>query len=48
MEIVTAIREAIQDLLANIFQRYFQQLYQSWQTCIAASSDYFEEGCAYV
>jgi hypothetical protein len=47
-EIVTATREAVQDLPANIFQQYFQQLYKRWQICPAASSDYFEEGCGYV
>jgi hypothetical protein len=36
-EIVTATREAVQDLSANILQQRFQQLYQCWQTCIAAS-----------
>jgi histone-lysine N-methyltransferase SETMAR len=47
-EIVTATREAIWDLPANIFQQCFQELYQCWQTCIVANSDYFEGGCGYV
>jgi histone-lysine N-methyltransferase SETMAR len=36
-KIVTARREAIQDLPADIFQQCFQQLHQRWQTCIAAT-----------
>jgi hypothetical protein len=48
LEIVTATRETVQDLLANNFQQCFHQLYQSWQTCIAVNSDYFEGGCGYV
>jgi histone-lysine N-methyltransferase SETMAR len=47
-EIVTATKEAIWDLPANIFQQCFEQLYQHWQTCIAASGDCFEGGCGYV
>jgi hypothetical protein len=47
-EIFTATREAVQDLPANIFQQCFQELYQSWQTCIVANGDYFEGGCGYV
>jgi hypothetical protein len=47
-EIVTTTREAIRDLPANIFQQCFQQLYQHWQTCIPANSDYFEGGCGNV
>jgi hypothetical protein len=47
-EIVTAAREAVRDLAANIFQQCFQQLYQRWQNCIAANGDYFEGGCGYV
>ncbi|KAJ4451915.1 hypothetical protein ANN_03393 [Periplaneta americana] len=31
-EVMTATREAIRDLPANIFQQCFQQLYQRWQT----------------
>jgi histone-lysine N-methyltransferase SETMAR len=42
-EVVTATREAIWDLPADIFQQCFQQLYQRWQTCILANSDYFED-----
>jgi hypothetical protein len=47
-ETVTATREAILDLPANIFQQWFQQLYQCWQTCIAANGDHSEGGCGYV
>jgi hypothetical protein len=47
-EIVTATREAIWDLPANIFQQCFQQLYKHWQTCVVANGDYFEGGCGYV
>jgi hypothetical protein len=47
-EIVTATREAVWDLPANIFEQCFQQLYQHWQTCMAANGDYFEGGCGYV
>lgn len=47
-EIVTATREAVRDLPANIFQWCFQHPYQRWQTCIAANSDYFDGGCVYV
>jgi hypothetical protein len=47
-EIVAATREAVWDLPANIFQQCFQQLYQRWQTCIAANGDYFEGECEYV
>jgi hypothetical protein len=47
-EIVTAIREAVLDLPANISQQCFQQLHQHWQTCIAANGDYFEGRCRYV
>jgi histone-lysine N-methyltransferase SETMAR len=47
-EIITATREAVRDLPANIFHQCFQQLYQRWQTCIAANGDYFEGGCGYV
>jgi hypothetical protein len=47
-EIVTATRETARDFPANIFQQCFQQLYQRWQTCIAANGDYFEGGCGYV
>jgi hypothetical protein len=46
-KIVTATREAIQDLPANIFKPCFQQLYQGWQACIEANCDYFEGGCGY-
>jgi hypothetical protein len=42
-EIITVTREAVLDLAANIFQQCFQQLYQRWQTCIAANGDYFED-----
>jgi histone-lysine N-methyltransferase SETMAR len=42
-EIVTAAREAVQDLPANIFQQCFQQLWQCWQTCIAANGDFLRE-----
>jgi transposase len=47
-EMVTATREAVWDLPANIFQQCFQQLYQHWQTCIVANGNYFEGGCGYV
>jgi hypothetical protein len=43
-EIVTATREAVWNLPANICQ----QLYQRWQICIAANGDYFEGECEYV
>jgi hypothetical protein len=43
-EITTATEEVIWDLPANIFQL----LYQCWQTCIVANSDYFEGGRGYV
>jgi hypothetical protein len=42
-KIVTASREAMWYILANIFQHCFQQLYQCWQACIAANSSCFEE-----
>ncbi|KAJ4434269.1 hypothetical protein ANN_22821 [Periplaneta americana] len=44
-KVMTATREAVRHLPANIFQRCFQQLHQRWQTCIAANGDYIEEGC---
>jgi histone-lysine N-methyltransferase SETMAR len=47
-EIVAATREAVWDLSANNFHQCFQQLYQSWQTCIAAKGDCFEGECEYV
>jgi hypothetical protein len=47
-EIVTATREAMPDLPANIFQQCFQQLYQCWQTCIVANGNYFEGRCGSV
>jgi histone-lysine N-methyltransferase SETMAR len=47
-EIITATREAVQDLPTNVFQQCFQQLYQCWKTCIAANGDYFKGGCGYV
>jgi hypothetical protein len=47
-EIIIATREAVRDLPANIFQQCFQQLYQHWQTCIAANGDYFDGECGYV
>jgi hypothetical protein len=47
-EIVAATEEAVWDLPANIFQQWFQQLYQCWQTCIAANGDCFEGECEYV
>jgi histone-lysine N-methyltransferase SETMAR len=47
-KIITATREAVRDLPADIFQQCFQQLYQCWQNCIAANDDYFEGGCGYV
>jgi hypothetical protein len=47
-EEVAATREAIWDLPANIFQQCFQQVYQRWQTCIAANGDCFEGECEYV
>jgi transposase len=47
-DIVNATRKAVRDLPINIFQHCFQQLYQRWQTCIAANGDYFEGGCGYV
>jgi hypothetical protein len=47
-EIVTATRETVWDIPANIFQQCFQQLYQCWRTCIAVKGDYFEGGCGYV
>ena len=40
-EVMTATRQAVRDLPANMFQRCFQQLYQRWHMCIAASDDYF-------
>jgi hypothetical protein len=42
-EIVTATREAIQDIPANIFQQCFQRPYQRWQTCIAANGNCLRE-----
>jgi histone-lysine N-methyltransferase SETMAR len=45
---ITATREAVWDHPVNIFQQCFQQLYQCWQTCIAANGDYFEGGCGNV
>jgi hypothetical protein len=47
-EIITAIKEAVRDLPANIFQQCFQHLYQRWQSCVVANGDYFEGGCGYV
>jgi hypothetical protein len=47
-EIVTATREATWDLPANISQQCLQQLYQRWQTCIAANDNCFEGECKYV
>jgi hypothetical protein len=47
-KIVAAIREAVWDLPADIFQQCFQQLYQRWQTFIAANGGYFEGKCEYV
>jgi hypothetical protein len=47
-EIVSATREAICDLPANIIQQCFQQLYQRWQICVAANGDCFEGECEYV
>ena len=47
-EIIIATREAVRDLLANMFHRCFQQLYQRWKACIAANVYYFEEGCGSV
>jgi hypothetical protein len=47
-EIVAATREAVWDLPAHIFQQCLQQLYQRWQTCIAANGDCFEGECEYV
>ena len=44
-EVMIFTREDVWDLLANKFQRCFQQLYQCWQMCIVANSDYFEGGC---
>jgi hypothetical protein len=46
-EIVAATREAVWDLPTNTFQQCFQQLYQRWQTCIAANGDCFEGECEY-
>ncbi|KAJ4450365.1 hypothetical protein ANN_01786 [Periplaneta americana] len=42
-KVMTATREAIRHLPANIFQQCFQQLHQRWQTCIEANGDYIEE-----
>jgi hypothetical protein len=47
-EIVAATSKAIWDLPANSFQQCFQQLYQGWQTCMAANGDCFEGECEYV
>jgi hypothetical protein len=47
-EIVAATREAVWDLPAHIFQQCLQQLYQRWQTCIAANGGCFEGECEYV
>jgi hypothetical protein len=44
-EIVAATREAVWDLPADSFQQCFQQLYQRWQTCIAANGDCFQGEC---
>jgi hypothetical protein len=38
-EIVTATKEAVWDLPANIFQQCFQQLYQCWQICTVTNGD---------
>jgi hypothetical protein len=34
--------------LQIFFQQCFQQLYQSWQACIAANGDYFQGRCGSV
>lgn len=49
-EIITATKDALQEISdnANNFQTCFQRLYERWQTCIAASGDYFEGQCGSV
>jgi hypothetical protein len=47
-ETVTATKEALRDLPANIYQQCLLQLYESWQTCIAANGHYSKGGCDYV
>ena len=44
-EVMTAVREAVRDLPANMFQRCFQQYIPTLsRRAIAANDDYFEEG----
>jgi hypothetical protein len=47
-EVVNATRDAVREFPANMFQQCFRQLYQRWQTCIAANGDYFEGRCGSV
>jgi hypothetical protein len=44
VEVTTATDEALWDLPANILWQCLQQLYQHWQTCIAANNDIFKGG----
>ncbi|KAJ4425780.1 hypothetical protein ANN_27405 [Periplaneta americana] len=42
-KVMTATREAVRHLPANIFQRCFQQLHKRWQTCIAPTATILRE-----
>ncbi|KAJ4427945.1 hypothetical protein ANN_23957 [Periplaneta americana] len=42
-KVMTATREAVRHLPANIFQRCFQKLHQRWQTCIAPTATILRE-----
>jgi hypothetical protein len=46
--VINARRDTVWEFPANMFQQCFRQLYQSWQTCIAANGDYFEGRCGSV
>ena len=41
-EIVTATGETVCDIPVTAFRRYFQQLYQRWQSSIVVNGEYFE------
>jgi hypothetical protein len=36
-------QRVVREFIANIFQQCFRELYQRWQTCIAANGNYFED-----
>ncbi|PNF25138.1 hypothetical protein B7P43_G01979 [Cryptotermes secundus] len=47
-EVVNVTRDVVREFPPYMFQQCFLQLYQRWQTCIAANGNYFEGRCGSV